>query len=496
MKQVLYVITVVLALILLFNACETHQDPFSSLNNNPVIQVFGFSSDSLKLTAGEPFRIQLEYEDDEQQALTAKFSFISGNGDIFHPNFQEKERTNRTITFDIPSAFNDRINFIPDTTGTVEIELEISDKVKSTKRNTKTFVFANLNPIASFTFTLENNVNPYEVTLNASASRDRDQGGIRWFYWDFDDGSDEVRTASTTYQHFYQQSGRYTVQLRVEDTDGGVDSTEQLIATDNQAPLADLQVMPVFGEAPLQINYTATNSSDPDGNIQAYQIDFDDGTSATASAGSHTYTVDGNYDVGLTVTDNLGQTASTSIRVEVATSPVAVLNIAPLSGPYPLNSQINARGSFDPQGGIVDTDIFIDNVLVYDNIDSVLHTFDTPGNFLVKLVVTNRRNGLTSEQNRFVDAINLNPVADFTWAPANPQNGTPVTYTSISADPNQTDMIVNYKWTFPGGVIQEGPDASIVVQPYNAGVQPYPVTLEVTDSNGGVGTISRNIPGQ
>ena len=488
MKILFTILISIITLTMLILACEKRKDPFSALNKAPVIQEFSFEDDSLKFTKTQPFDISyltLKYVDNERQQLTATFNFLTGSGKIFHTLFKEKTRKGNSITFDVPSSFNSdedgRIGFIPDTIGLVEIELVLSDKVKLIEKTITAFFYKNLDPAAIFTYKLKSSVSPYELEVDASRSHDRDAGKIEWYYWWFGDGTPTVKTGSNTFQHKYQRSGTYTVRLKVEDDEGGLDSTEQAISTNNQPPLAILQVDPVAGEAPLTIHYTATNSSDPDGEIVSYRVDFGDGASSLDSVGSHTYATDNNYHIKLRVQDNLGQTDTTGVKVQVATPPVAALMIAPTEGPFPLDCLIDGTGSYDPQGGKLEHDIYIDGKLTYDNIDSVTHTFDAPEKYLVRLLVKSKRNGLTDEVQQSVKANNLNPNADFVWVPEFPQHRTPVTYSSTSSDPNLTDEITHYKWTFPFGEIVEGEDKTIVIHTFDAGIDTYKVKLEVWD---------------
>ena len=257
------------------------------------------------------------------------------------------------------------------------------------------------------------------------------------------------------------------------------------------SPLASLQVEPPFGEAPLTINYTATNSFDPDGKIISYRVSFGDGENSADSAGTHTYNYDKDYQIELTVEDNLGYTHSASTEIKVATSPVAVLKITPIEGPFPLECLIDGTASADSQGGKLEHDIYINNQLEYDNIDNIIHTFDAPEQYLVRLVVTSQRNGLTDAAHQSVTVINIDPNADFSWEPPFPQHQTPVTYTSTSIDSNLTDEITYYKWTFPSGLIKQGADSAIVHQAFDAGVDSYKVKLEVWDKYGGEGFIEK-----
>ena len=410
--------------------------------------------------------------------------------------------TANSVTFNVPTSFDSdnagRVMFIPDTTGFAEIELELADKVKSSTKSANTFFFSNLAPQARFTTSLESNIAPYDVEVDASASRDRDAGSIRFYHWDFGDGSAMQKTQSSTFQHKYQKAGQYSIKLIVEDDQGALDSTEQAITTNNQAPLAALQVTPLNGSAPHQVQFTATNSIDPDGRIVSYRIDFDVGESTLDSVGVHTFQADGTYQVRLTVTDNLNLTATANVSVEVATPPIADLVITPETGPFPLEARIDASGSRDPQNGEVEVDIFIDNQLVYNNISTVMHTFNDPGNFQVRIVATNKRNNLTAEINKSVIPVNLDPVADFRWFPDSVIQNTLVAYDSESVDPNTTDNISYYRWTFPDGTV-EGEDLAHVERLFNAGFNPYEVTLEVWDKfrNGqfeGYSSVTYTIP--
>ncbi len=482
MKPAIAIFLSIIIFIIVIISCEKHKDPFSSLNSKPEIQEFKFDSDSLKYKKDTPFKISLKYKDDENQKLTATFKFISGHGDIYHSSFIERSQAINSIVFDAPSEFDSSLYFIPDTTGKVEIELELSDRVKSSTQRTETFFFFNLKPVASFTYRLLSNVSPYEVQVDASASYDPDKGTIEWYYWQFDDGTPEITTKAKTWNHIYQQAGSYSVRLRVVDNDGGDSSTVNVIPTNNQPPLAILQVQPVSGEAPLTIRYTATNSIDPDGKIVVYRVDFDDGSSSLDSAGVHTYNTDENYRVRLQVTDNLGQTDSTGVTVKVATPPVAILKVTPSEGPFPLNCTINGTDSYDPQGGKIEHDIYINGELRYNNVDSVVHTFDAPEKYQVRLVVTNERNGLIDQKVQSINVFNLNPVADFSWVPQNPSDKAWLTYTSTSKDSNLTDKISYYKWTFLyDGKVKEGADSSIVHQFFTTAPDSYKVKLEVWD---------------
>ncbi|WP_182113257.1 MULTISPECIES: PKD domain-containing protein [unclassified Actinotalea] len=72
----------------------------------------------------------------------------------------------------------------------------------------------------------------------------------------------------------------------------------------------------------LRVDVDGSASSDPDGTVASHAWTFGDGATATGATASHDYAVGGTYDVTLTVTDDSGETASTTQQVTVAAPPV------------------------------------------------------------------------------------------------------------------------------------------------------------------------------
>ena len=77
------------------------------------------------------------------------------------------------------------------------------------------------------------------------------------------------------------------------------------------------------------IRFDGSRSSDPDGTVASYSWDFGDGGTATGATPTHTYSSPGAYTVTLTVTDNLGLSASITTTADItgaATSAVTWTN--------------------------------------------------------------------------------------------------------------------------------------------------------------------------
>lgn len=79
-----------------------------------------------------------------------------------------------------------------------------------------------------------------------------------------------------------------------------------------QPPIASFSATPLTGNTPLNVNFDASNSNDPDGTITSYSWNFGDGQSGTGQNPTHTYNSVGDFTVTLTVTDNDGNTGSSS----------------------------------------------------------------------------------------------------------------------------------------------------------------------------------------
>jgi PKD repeat protein len=92
----------------------------------------------------------------------------------------------------------------------------------------------------------------------------------------------------------------------------------------NQPPVAStLGTTPTSGSAPLAVQFVGTQSSDPDGIVASYNWNFGEGGTSTLANPSYTYQAAGNYTATLTVADNSGATATSSVLISVTAPPVS-----------------------------------------------------------------------------------------------------------------------------------------------------------------------------
>jgi PKD repeat protein len=95
----------------------------------------------------------------------------------------------------------------------------------------------------------------------------------------------------------------------------------------NAAPVARATASPTSGTAPLPVTFDGTTSADADGSIVSYQWNFGGGTTGSGAVVQHTYQSAGTYTATLTVTDNAGASANTTVQVQVAQNPSAVIRV-------------------------------------------------------------------------------------------------------------------------------------------------------------------------
>ena len=92
-----------------------------------------------------------------------------------------------------------------------------------------------------------------------------------------------------------------------------------------EPPRALIDAAPTFGNAPLNVSFSAAGSFDPGGDTNlSFAWDFGDGTTATGVNVEHAYGSDGSYTVTLTVTNSSGISATATVVITVGPSaPVA-----------------------------------------------------------------------------------------------------------------------------------------------------------------------------
>ena len=310
-------------------------------------------------------------------------------------------------------------------------------------------------PVAAFTSSPAAATPGSSVTFNASGSTDSG-ASIEDYSWDFGDGTTADSHGTPTDTHSYTNPGTYNVTLIVTNSNGESETTTQTVTVDS-TPTGSFTVpaQPTPGTA---TTFDASASTDLVGRITNYSWSFGDGnTDPTESTptDTHTYATRGHYTVTLTVTNDAGQTATTSQTITVDDPPT--VSISPVSATATPGSTVSFNETAtapDSGGSITGLNWNFDDPSSGDNTSTASnpsHTFANAGVYTVTLTATDDL-GVSTQKTATV-TIDSAPTASFvdsatTASPASP--GTAVSFNaSASSDPSGT--ITNYDWSFGDG---------------------------------------------
>jgi PKD repeat protein len=338
---------------------------------------------------------------------------------------------------------------------------------------------------------------PVSVPVQFSGLGSEDPDGFLVSYsWAFGDGKAGSGLFPT---HTYAAPGLYTVTLTVTDNDGAENrSTATVLIGDGLSlpPTADANG-PYTGVSNAPVTFDGTGSSDPDGDITAWNWYFGDGNrggmglfQATAGTGStgtgptvdKTYLVGGLYNVILQVIDDDGLPGSDNVTAligDLSLPPTADAN-GPYNGRVGVALTFDGTASSDPDGTIARYDwAFGDGNIALDAGPTPSYTYPAGGKYIVKLTVTDDSGETDVDVTTATVGIgNLPPQAD-AGDSVSVKVRRDITFDGTdSSDPDGN--IVSYAWEFGDGNTGTGPRPT---HRY-AGNSKYLVTLTVTDNDG------------
>ncbi|MCF8244899.1 MAG: PKD domain-containing protein [Saprospiraceae bacterium] len=310
-------------------------------------------------------------------------------------------------------------------------------------------------PVANFSGTPTTGCNPLTVDFTDLTTNNP----IAW-NWTFPGGS----PASSSQQNptvVYATPGTYNVTLVATNTVGSNSVTKTGFITVLASPIASF----TWSQAGLTLIFTNTST-----NGTSYLWNFGDGGTSTQPNPTHTYAIDGIYDVTLSVTNACG-TVTTLTSIPVYVVPTADFTATPTTGCAPLSvsfvdlsSPNSLTWSWNFPGGTPSSSV--------QQFPSV--TYNAPGSYTVSLTVTNPAGGDNETKTGFI-TVGDKPTVDFTSV----INGNTANFTSTVTNPPGSGTIL-YSWDFGDG------GSSTLANPshtYAAGGS-YGVTLTVTNTCG------------
>ncbi len=323
--------------------------------------------------------------------------------------------------------------------------------------------------------------------------------------WDFGDGE---KGTNSIVDHVYESkgtNGRYDVVLAVTRRDKATgeefqDLYSEIVSIANEALSAILLADPQSGEAPLEVKFDASDSSDPDGRIDRYEWDFnEDGLFDDAQGAEAKYEFEkiGRYTVSLRVVSSTGEynIAEKEIIVEKQVLPEAVVTVTGDPEVFEPGVQYIFKGedSVSPNGDIEEYEWDFGDGTQFEDTRTVAHTYELAGTYeLVLKVVDEEEEEGELRKTMVVGFPEQVPVALIVTTP---EFGDGVALKgkvpfkinfdgtgSTDADEN----IIEYQWDFDsnGTVDAFGAEAGYAYDE----IGNYTATLTVIDSEGNEGT--------
>ena len=224
-------------------------------------------------------------------------------------------------------------------------------------------------PVALFGLDTGSGCAPLTVTFT-----DLSSGDIDTWSWDFGDGNGD---AVQNPLHEYTAPGSYDVRLIVAGA-GGIDTLTVTGAVVVELPVsAAFAVSNTLGAPPLVVDFTDQSTGAP----TSWHWDFGDATTETVQNPTHTYTVDGIFDVTLIVTNG----CSSDTLVMIAAVQASSLSAAGEPVPARFGLAPNYPNPFNPSTTIV-------YGLASDG-HARLEVFDVSGRRVASLVDTQKEAG-------------------------------------------------------------------------------------------------------
>ena len=310
---------------------------------------------------------------------------------------------------------------------------------------------------------------PITVKFDAThADVDSKNFRVVLYTWDFGDGETEI--GGQIVSHEYISKGSFVVQLTISKRnvftgEEAKDLYTKEVSVTNQALTASFSAEPLSGEAPLLVEFDASKSIDPDGEIQTYKWDVDgdgdwDDDYENETEFEYTYEKIGNYDVTLQVISVSEDYNSVTKQVVVSKGelPTAVVEVqeAPDSFERGVVYIFKAGESTSPNGKLTKYEWDFGDGSPIENTKTVAHEFEREGVFNVILKVTDEEDKVG--ETLFEVAIGERPGAPKAVISTEPaaalgalslEGNSPFTVefnAGLSEDSNNN--IIDYEWDF------------------------------------------------
>lgn len=271
----------------------------------------------------------------------------------------------------------------------------------------------------------------------------------------------------------------------------------------NIAPLAVFEADHTSGDAPLNVQFDCTASTDLDGSIAIVKCDLDgddffEETGNEPGIYSHEYDTAGTYDAALQLIDDDGAVTNKVVTIVVNDPgnqpPVADLTADPTGGEPPLVVDFDASGSYDPDGSItlVEWDFDGNGTFETDTGTNLTtqHTYSEMGEYDAAVRVFDDHNVSATDSVHITvssEIPNEPPTAALSADPAKGPHGM-TCFFDASASTDTDGTIELYEWDWSGdGTYDDSGTSPTTSHAYTSGGL-YEAKVRVTDDDGATDT--------
>jgi len=275
------------------------------------------------------------------------------------------------------------------------------------------------------------------------------------FDWDNDDNYDVVDIHNDSANHTWNDSGIYTVGVKINDEDGGEATATTKITVLNANPTIESVTGTGSEGSSVAIEITASDCSS---NTLLYSFDWDndgvyDVTNSTDSSASHTWEDNGNYPVGVRATDDDDGKTETIAAIIIKNVPPSIgddITISPSESKVFEGELVIVSATFTDVG-IKDThtatidwgDGSKENIAVtqQQGEGTVLgsHRYANDGKYTVILMITDNNKGSSHPEEHEVTVVNKPPEIRLTVTPSPSNEGDNVRLAVVFSDAGVKD---------------------------------------------------------
>ncbi len=341
---------------------------------------------------------------------------------------------------------------------------------------------------------------------------------IQSITFDFGDGTSFTGPPGSTVPHSYATGGAKSVTLTATDADTDPDADGPLLgdgvevgSTTQSVPLASAPptaAISPFAQNPVDPGLVATfeGSGTDDGRVATYQWDFDGNATfepdatATGPSVTHTFDTSGPKPIRFRTLDNCGQASAVDSETLVVTdsAPIASISADRTITLQGLPVTLTATAS-DVGGAVTLYEWDLNGNGTYNEagepsgatVNEVQAAFATSGSHRVNVRVTDNSTPAKMSVAQYPVWVNFPPKVDFTFNPAPPLIGDPVTFRLTRAE-DDDGSIARYQWDLDGNGVYETEGPTPAARSYaTAGARS--VHLRVTDNDGSQATVTKSL---